>query len=605
MAAKNTTTRTTQAYKKWVKEVLDNCEPICYRCGEQIDMTLPKNSKWGASAEHREAYAITGDLTPSLEDSAISHLHCNRSHGGKLGAQRAAAKKKQTKTAPKKKPFLSESLPTPSAPHGNTPRGIEMEQEGALEPRYHPDGFILPRLETKPPTAVTGTYGGDAAQWLTDVYGMTLFGWQRYALDRTLEHDAEGKLVWSTCLISVGRQSGKSWLSRGLCLWRLHHAELFGEEQSVLHVANKRAVALEVFRPAGLWAVEKYGKQAVRWGNERAGLDLPPDKYGQSRWIISASNSSAGVGFSISMCFADEAFSIPRDVIDQSIAPTMVMREQPQLYLVSTAGDSTSDLMIAYRTRAIDRLSDDDGEGTLILEWSAPPEAHPDLVSTWKWGSPEWSDKREAFLKQQHTNVEETSFRTQFLNQWVTKANHWLKPSWWRDTLDENVPLPAEGVWSIAVESDFDGQGHAVAIAAPNEEGHIVTRVTTHRTMKQVDERLAEIRAEHPSLYILVTPGYVDRLTSRFDGLVGQREAVAATQVLQDLFSRTQIRHNGNIILQEHFAGTRIGMRQGGWVLTSPMGSSGIYAARATMFAISQAAKTPRGMATIRSRRRQ
>ena len=120
-----------------------------------------------------------------------------------------------------------------------------------------------------------------------------------------------------------------------------------------------------------------------------------------------------------------------------------------------------------------------------------------------------------------------------------------------------------------------------------------------------MDERLTEIRAEHPSVYILVTPGYVDRLTSRFDGLVGQREMVVATQVLQDLFSRTQIRHDGNIILQEHFAGTRIGMRQGGWVLTSPMGSSGIYAARATALAISQAAKTPRGMATIRSRRRQ
>ena len=155
------------------------------------------------------------------------------------------------------------------------------------------------------------------------------------------------------------------------------------------------------------------------------------------------------------------------------------------------------------------------------------------------------------------------------------------------------------------VESDFDGMAHAVAIAAPNPDGLIVTRVTTHRTIKEIDARLAEIRAEHQSLYILVTPGYVDRLRERFDGLVGQREAVTATQVLQDLFSRKQIRHDGNIILQEHFATSRIGHRSGGWVLTSPMGSSGIYAARATMFAISQAAKTPRGMATIRSRRRQ
>ena len=429
---------------------------------------------------------------------------------------------------------------------------------------------------------------------------MTLFGWQRYALDRALEHDADGHLVWSTVIITVGRQSGKSWLSRALCMWRLHHADLFGEAQTILHIANKRATAMEVMRPAGHWAVEKYGKTSVRWGNERAGIELPSG----DRWIISASNDSAGVGFSISMVFADEAWQIPRNVIDESVGPTMVMREQPQLYLVSTAGDSTSDLMITYRTRALDRLATDDGASVLLLEWSAPPEASPDLVSTWRWGSPEWSDKRENFLTQQHANVEESSFRREYLNQWVIAANHWLRPSWWRDTLDEEEPLPEEGVWSIAVESDFNGQGHAVAIAAPNAEGLIVLRVTTHRTMEKVDIRLAEIRAEHPSLFVQVTPGYVDRLKEHFDGLVGQREAVGATQVLQDLFSRTQIRHDGNIVLQEHFAGTRIGMRQGGWVLTSPMGSSGIYAARAAMFAISQAAKTPRGLATIRSRRR-
>jgi hypothetical protein len=120
MPPKNTTTRTTQAYKNWVKEVLDNCEPVCYRCGQPVDMTLPRNSKWGGSAEHTIPLAESGDLTPSLADSAISHLHCNRSHGGKLGAQRAAAEK-QSKSSPKKNGFLKDSLPTPSAPSRNTP----------------------------------------------------------------------------------------------------------------------------------------------------------------------------------------------------------------------------------------------------------------------------------------------------------------------------------------------------------------------------------------------------------------------------------------------------------------------------------------------------
>ena len=95
---------------------------------------------------------------------------------------------------------------------------------------------------------------------------MDLFGWQRYALDRALEHDKDGQLVWSTVLITVGRQSGKSWLSRGLCLWRMHSAELFGETQTVLHIANKRATAMEVMRPAGHWAAGEVREKSSEVG---------------------------------------------------------------------------------------------------------------------------------------------------------------------------------------------------------------------------------------------------------------------------------------------------------------------------------------------------
>jgi hypothetical protein len=47
--------------------------------------------------------------------------------------------------------------------------------------------------------------------------------------------------------------------------------DLFGEPQTILHMANKRDTAMEVLRPAGLWALEKYGKGTVRWGNTAAG----------------------------------------------------------------------------------------------------------------------------------------------------------------------------------------------------------------------------------------------------------------------------------------------------------------------------------------------
>jgi hypothetical protein len=383
-------------------------------------------------------------------------------------------------------------------------------------------------------------------------------------------------------------------------MWRLHHADLFGETQTIMHVANKRSTAMEVLRPAGLWAVERYGKKAARWGNENAGIELPSG----DRWLVHAANDSAGVGYSVSMLFVDEAWKIKEEVVTASLAPTMAERNQGQMWLVSTAGDSTSDLMIGYRQRALDRLESDDPGSILLLEWSAPAEADPENVETWKYGSPEWTPKRQEFLAQQWNNVEESAFRQQYLNQWIIRSNHWMKDKWWAETLDPDVQLPASATWSVAVESDFDGMGHGVAIAAPLDDGTIVIRATTHRTIKEVDERLAAIRREHPSIYVQVTPGYVDRLRERFDTLVGQREAVAATQNLLDLFDRRAIRHDGSQILQEHFAASTISRRQGGWVLTAPMGRGGVYAARAALFAMAQACKTPKPLAMIRSSKR-
>ncbi len=567
-------------------------------------MALPRTDPQGASADHEPPLADTGDLTPGLDGAGIAHLQCNRSHGGRLGSARATAKRAAAKPSNTRSNAidrsLSKSRTTPAAPALYPPKGAGKAQNAPVTAQTSPSGYVLPRLETRAPGRVLGSYGEGAAEWLRDVYGMELRGWQRHALDRALEYDHEGDLVWPTVIITVGRQSGKSYLARAVCMWRLHHADLFGETQTIMHVANKRSTAMEVLRPAGLWAVERYGKKAARWGNENAGIELPSG----DRWLVHAANDSAGVGYSVSMLFVDEAWKIKEEVVTASLAPTMAERAQGQMWLVSTAGDSTSDLMIGYRQRALDRLEADDPGSILLLEWSAPAEADPENEETWKFGSPEWSTKRRDFLAQQWNNVEESAFRQQYLNQWIVRANHWMKETWWKETLDADIDLPAGATWSVAVESDFDGMGHAVAIAAPLEDGTIVVRATTHRTIREVDERLAQIRKEHPSIFVQVTPGYVDRLRERFDTLVGQREAAAATQNLLDLFDRRAIRHDGSQVLQEHFAASTISRRQGGWVLTAPMGKGGVYAARAALFAMAQACKTPKPLAMIRSSKR-
>ena len=587
--------RNSKEYRAWRTRVLKHCEPVCIRCGYPVDMSLPSTHDDGPSADHEPPFTHTGEIAPDLDGSGIAHLKCNKQHGGRLGAQKTNTKPR-TKTP---KPFLNDPTHTPAAP---SPLSHKKAKEGPGRPvlaSRGPDGFILPRLETVAPRTVVGSYGEKAAEWLSDAYGLQLRGWQRYALERALEHDAHGILVHQTVIVTVGRQSGKSVLARALCMWRLHHADLFGEPQTILHVANRRSTAMEVMRPAALWAVEHYGKKAARWGNENAGIELPTG----DRWLIHAANESAGVGYSVSMVFADEAWKIKREVIDDALSPTMAERNMPQLWLVSTAGDSTSDLMTAYRSRAIDQLENTKQTGVLLLEWSAPPEADPDQVETWQWASPEWSDKREAFLRGQWANIEESAWRREYLNQWVTRADHWLKDSVWTQTLDPDLRLPETAQWSVAVESDFDGMGHAVALAAVLDDGNIAVKLHTYRTMREADEKLAEIRAEHPRTIIHVTPTYAERIRTKFDGLVGQREAPAATQNLLDLFDRRAIRHDGSKILQEHLAASTISRRQGGWVITAPMGRGGVYGARAVMFAAWQAAKTPKPVPMIRTRR--
>ena len=280
-------TRQGYKYKAWAKQVLAKCEPTCIRCGYPVDMDLPRTDDYGASADHEPPLIETGEIAPSLDGAGISHLKCNRSHGAGLRPRRT--KQQPRKATPR---FSRAMVSTPAAPVLYPPEGAGSGRKAPTGPVLAEGGWVMPRIETRAPACVRGSHGEAAAAWLRDVYGMELRGWQRYALVRALEHDEDGALVWPMVILTVGRQAGKSWLSRAVCMWRLHHAELFGETQTILHVANKRDTAMEVLRPAGLWAVEKYGKASTKWGNTAAGITLPTG----DRWLIHAANDSAGVG---------------------------------------------------------------------------------------------------------------------------------------------------------------------------------------------------------------------------------------------------------------------------------------------------------------------
>lgn len=315
--------------------------------------------------------------------------------------------------------------------------------------------------------AAVGSYGPECLEWAAARPGLHrkrslgLRWGQKLVVNRALEHDVDGNLVWSRVLISCSRQGGKSWLERTVCGWRMHQSERFGEPQDVLHVAHKLDAAREVWRPASFWALAEYGRESVRRASGEEKIELPDG----SRWMIQAANDGAGVAFSLPMVLVDEAWRVPREVVDDAIAPTQAESVSPQLWLVSTAGTSSSDLMRTYRARAIETLDDPAAGSTLLIEWS-PPEVEDldiDDPAMWRLASPHWDAAREEFVGGQRRAVSEYAFRQQWLNQWVPGLSAPLfDPDAWRAAV-WSAPFPS-GQVTLGFDVALD-RSHAIVVA--------------------------------------------------------------------------------------------------------------------------------------------
>jgi phage terminase large subunit-like protein len=320
--------------------------------------------------------------------------------------------------------------------------------------------------------------GPEAIDWVNGSgilgNGGRLLPWQEYVFRRALEltPGRDPRLRWRTVVVTVARQQGKSWGVRAAAWWRMHQAVRFREDQTVLHIANLATTAREVWKPAARHAVDVYGKKASKYGKGQEEIDVP--EIG-GRWVIQAASDNSGVGYSIPMGIVDEAWNVGRPIVDESLRPAMSERNEPQLWLISTAGDSSSDLLQTYRDLA---LQDKDGTGdVLLIEWSAPPDAPYDDPATWRWASPHWSDRRRDFLHSQLASVGEETFRRQYLNQWTLATGGWIQAGTWARGYADVEPEGAPDV--VAVEVSPDGARFGLCAAWRHGDAVIVRGYAT------------------------------------------------------------------------------------------------------------------------------
>lgn len=237
---------------------------------------------------------------------------------------------------------------------------------------WTPTWFPAPQWGT--PRADRFSYGAAAGIVASGKLGRPLLPWQQHVADVALEIDpGTGRLAYRQVVVTVPRQSGKT---TGLLLSVMVLRCLkFGRRQRVVYTAQDRNSARE-----------KFSEEFVPLLREAPGLvegrDFKVREANGSEAIeflatgstikISATLTNSGHGRTLDMPGIDEAFEHRTTDVEQGFRVPMITRPEPQLWILSTAGDERSEYL--ERKRSTGRASVEapgSVPGVAFFEWSA------------------------------------------------------------------------------------------------------------------------------------------------------------------------------------------------------------------------------------------
>jgi phage terminase large subunit-like protein len=406
----------------------------------------------------------------------------------------------------------------------------------------------MPRLYTETPADVAGSYGGQAVAWAREALGIECRPWQAWALERALEYQADGQLRWPVVVLSVSRQSGKSVIGQVVCGWRQDQgSQVFGEQQTIVSTANKFATAIELWQAVAFKLQASRGTD-VKWARGAEVLGSPAG----NRWLVQAATANLGVGLSVSLALCDEAWNIDRDHVEGALVPTMLERASPQLWIVSTQGDSASDLLETYRQQGMMGLRDPDRAEVLLLEWSADPAADVTDRDAWQQASPHWSERRERFIERQLEILPDQVFRQQILNQRTEALAGWVTRGQWAACRDPIGFLAGPDAPKLIAACEFSEDGSLYALVITQQvAGRIVTRVMAEKTADGLWARVCELPQ---NALLLVSAGFKGRipLAPCATRLVGVNEVRLATRPTLRAIQDQTIAHDGDPTLASH-----------------------------------------------------
>ena len=443
------------------------------------------------------------------------------------------------------------------------------------ELRDVPPDATWPRLMTVPHPDAVGSYGEDVAAHALACRGVHLRWWQRLAAARLGEHDRDGVLVWGDCGVTVARQVGKSTLLRERNMWRLDTGgDRWGEPQLLVHTGKDLPVCVEIQRPARRWAAaERFADvYKVRNANGQEQIERLADG---SRWLVRAKDNTFGL--SAAQADVDEAWSVPAELIEEGVVPTMPELVSPQLVCWSTAHRKATGLMVNRRNGAIADLSDT--AGVLWLEWSTSPLLDDGDETGWRQASPHWHERRRALIARRYASAlkgEATddpdeldpleAFRTQWLNRWPRR----------RRRTGHGEPLLPDGAWStcegslastveagvVALEENR-GEGAAAAFVATDGAGRFEVDGRACDSWSDAIALAAGFVTSRPGSVVLVGARMNNQLPEGFPGRTNARRAGSTETgrglvLLRNLVGEHRVMHDATTHLDDQLTRARV-----------------------------------------------
>lgn len=339
-------------------------------------------------------------------------------------------------------------------------------------------GSTEPRIFTPPARDLTAetSWGYDCCEFLEGVLGWTLLPWQRWLYIHALEKSADGTgYRFSTAVVLISRQNGKTEWLKGLGLWRLY---VDGAKQVLISAQN-----LEFAENTLTQAVDEVkGNPLLKAEFER--FSQTNGKYkmvlsGGREWRAAVSTRKGGRSLSVDLAMLDELREHQNWLAWNAIVPTTTARPRSLVVTASNAGDATSVVLRSLRDGCVGRILSGATADTrtALFEWSAPDDVDPLDQHYWPQANPAMgylfdADSLIGRAEAMHDNV--AGFRTEHLCQWVDALEPGIIPAEaWSATTDPYSARAEDAPVYASVDINFTRTKAYVGVAARRPDGKL------------------------------------------------------------------------------------------------------------------------------------